>query len=175
MSEVDTIDVKDALAATQTVATISKLIKTIGLPTDAKSAATDATSVTLEQVLKQISASVQILTTDVIPNGASSLTPKFAKISVASSGDNTLVAAVTSKKIRVLAYNIMASAGVNAKFQSGAAGTDLTGLKYFDAAGSGICAPFNPAGWFETATATLLNINLSAAITIGGELVYVEV
>jgi hypothetical protein len=112
--------------------------------------------------------------TNVIMDDLTALTPKFAKIAAASSGDNTVVAAVTSKKIRVVAYNFMANGTVNAKFQSGASGTDLTGLKYL-IVNTGIVAPFNPVGWFETAANTLLNVNLSAAVAIGGELVYVEV
>lgn len=113
--------------------------------------------------------------TDAIYNNETALTPKFAVISAASSGNNTLVASVSGKKIRVLAYNFMGNGAVNAKFQSGASGTDLTGLKYIAAAGGGLCAPYNPLGWFETAATTLLNINLSGAIAVGGELVYVEV
>lgn len=112
--------------------------------------------------------------TSTVYDGNNALTPKFAKISVSSSGDNTLVAAVPSKKIRVLQYNLLSNGGVNAKFQSGASGTDLTGLKYL-VANSGICAPFSPVGWFETAAGTLLNLNLSGAIAVGGELTYVEV
>lgn len=115
------------------------------------------------------------LATDAIQNGLTALTPKFAAIAASSSGNNTLVAAVTSKKIRVLAYNFMANGAVNGKFQSGASGTDLTGLKYMDGAGAGIVAPFNPIGWFETGSNTLLNLNLSGAVAVGGELVYVEV
>jgi len=114
------------------------------------------------------------LATDVIYNGTTALTPKFAKIAASGSGNNTLVAAVTSKKIRVLAYNFISNGTVNAKFQDGAGGTDLTGLKYC-VANMGLVAPFNPAGWFETSANTLLNLNLSAAIAVGGELVYVEV
>lgn len=113
--------------------------------------------------------------TDTVKQGATSLVPKFAVISASTSGNNTLVAAVASKKIRVLAYNFIGNGAVNAKFQSGAGGTDKTGLKYIAAAGGGICAPFNPVGWFETATNTLLNLNLSGAVAVGGELVYVEV
>lgn len=112
--------------------------------------------------------------TTTVYDGSTALTPKFAKIAAASSGDNTLVAAVTSKKIRVLAYNFIANGTVNAKFQSGASGTDLTGLKYC-VANMGICANYNPVGWFETASNTLLNLNLSGATAVGGELVYVEV
>jgi hypothetical protein len=113
--------------------------------------------------------------TDAIYNSTTSLTPKFATIAASSSGNNTLVAAVTSKKLRVLAYNFIGNGAVNAKFQSGASGTDLTGLKYIAAAGGGICAPFNPVGWFETGAGVLLNLNLSGAVAVGGELVYVEV
>lgn len=101
--------------------------------------------------------------------------PKFAKIAAAGSGNNTLVTAVTGRRIRVLAYNLIGNGAVNAKFQSDASGTDLTGLKYIAAAGGGICAPFNPAGWFETAAGKLLNLNLSGAVAVGGELVYVTI
>jgi|GEM_PF-1635448 len=112
--------------------------------------------------------------TSVLYDGTTALTPKFAAISASASGNNTVVSAVTSKKIRVLAYNFIAAGTVNAKFQSGAGGTDLTGLKYC-VANSGLVAPYNPAGWFETASNTLLNLNLSAAVAVGGELTYVEV
>jgi hypothetical protein len=114
--------------------------------------------------------------TSTVYNGTTALTPKFAIIQESSSGTNAVVAAVTSKKIRVLAYNMIAAGSVNAKFQSDGAGTptDLTGLKYM-VVNSGICAPFNPAGWFETASGLSLDLNLSAAIAVGGELVYVEV
>jgi hypothetical protein len=114
------------------------------------------------------------LNTKSMVNGATTVTPKFAAIAASTSGNNTLVASVSGKKIRVLAYSFIANGTVNAKFQSGASGTDLTGLKYCVANG-GIVAPFNPLGWFETAATTLLNLNLSAAIAVGGELVYVEI
>jgi hypothetical protein len=114
------------------------------------------------------------LSSSALYDGTTALTPKYATIAASSSGNNTLVSAVTGKKIRVLAYNFIAGGTVNAKFQSGAGGTDLTGLKYC-VANSGLVAPFNPAGWFETASNTLLNLNLSAAVAVGGELVYVEV
>lgn len=114
------------------------------------------------------------LNTKAMLDGATTITPKFAVIAASTSGNNTLVAAVASKKIRVLAYNFIANGSVNAKFQSGAGGTDLTGLKYCVVNG-GLVAPFNPVGWFETAVNTLLNLNLSAGVAVGGELTYVEV
>lgn len=115
------------------------------------------------------------LATDTIQNGTTALTPKYAKISASSSGNNTVVAAVTSKKIRVLGWNLVGNGAVNAKWQDGAGGTDLTGLYYVAAAGGGISVPFNPVGWFETSSNTLLNLNLSGAVAVGGSLCYVEV
>jgi len=110
----------------------------------------------------------------VATGGSGVSTAKFAPIAVSSSGNNTLVAAVTGKKIRVLGYNLIANGSVNAKFQSGAGGTDLTGLKYL-VVNSGISVGYTPTGWFETAAATLLNLNLSAAVAVGGELIYAEI
>lgn len=100
---------------------------------------------------------------------------KRVAIAASSNGNNTLVAAVAGKRIRVLAYNLSAAGAVNAKFQDGAGGTDLTGLKYFAAAGAAASGPFNPLGWFETSTNTLLNLNLSSGVAVGGELVYAEI
>lgn len=102
------------------------------------------------------------------------ITPKYASIAVSSSGNNTLVAAVTSKKIRVLSLWLTSNGSVNAKFQSGAGGTDLTGFAYL-VVNTGFVLPFNPVGWFETASNTLLNLNLSAGIAVGGSLTYVEI
>ena len=102
------------------------------------------------------------------------VTPKFVAIAASASGNNTILAAVTSKKIRVLAASFISNGTVNAKFQSGAGGTDLTGL-YYLVVNSGAILPYNPAGWFETASATLLNLNLSAAIAVGGSITYIEV
>ena len=102
------------------------------------------------------------------------VTPKYAALALSASGNTTVVAAVTSKKIRVLAAVFMAAGTVNLKFQTGTGGTDLTGLFYM-VANTGASLPFNPAGWFETGSGVLLNANLSAAVAIGGCLTYIEV
>ena len=107
-------------------------------------------------------------------NSGNPIATKFAAISAASSGNNTIVSAVADKKIRVLSLVLSASASVNAKFQSGASGTDLTGL-YYLAANGGVVLPTNQHGWFETAASALLNLNLSAANAVGGCLTYIEV
>ena len=100
---------------------------------------------------------------------------KRVAIAASSSGNNTLVAAVTGKRIRVLQYLLMASGAVNAKFQSGAGGSDISGLHYFDANGAGAAPPWCPVGILETASGSLLNLNLSAAQAVGGWLVYQEI
>lgn len=105
--------------------------------------------------------------------GTTALTPKFAVITASSSGDNTVVAAVTSKKIRVVRFSLSANGTVNAKWKSGS-GTDLTGLFYMVANG-GAGGNYTPVGLFETGSNTALVLNLSGAVAVGGMLTYVEV
>lgn len=95
-------------------------------------------------------------------------------VTVAGPGNGTLVAAVTGKVIRVHQVLLSSSAAATVKFQSGTGGTDITGPMAL-AANGGFEASFNPVGHFETASATLLNLNVSAAATVGGWLVYSEV
>jgi hypothetical protein len=118
------------------------------------------------------------LATDAVQNGLTALTPKFAAVSVNSSGDNTLVAAVTSKKIRVLAIILIPAAATNIYLTSGAGGTAIfagSTNKANLAANSGFVLGFNPVGWFETASGVALVLNLSAGNAVGGTVVYVEV
>jgi hypothetical protein len=108
-------------------------------------------------------------------NHATNLPVNYAAISCASSGNNTIVAAGTGgQKIRVLACSLTASSAVNVKFQSGAGGTDKTGL-YYLAANGGFILPYNKLGWFETAADTLLNLNLSSGVAVGGCITYIAV
>ena len=124
-----------------------------------------------DRLTDNVGAAIQ---TDVILSDTTALTPKFAVIDAASSGDNTLVALVSSKKIRVLSLFMVAAGTVNARFESGAGGTALSGQMNL-VANSGFTLPFNPVGWFESGSGVLLNLELSAAISVDGCLVYVEV
>lgn len=99
---------------------------------------------------------------------------KYAIIDAATLGDNTVVAAVTGKKIRVLALFLVAAGAVTARFESGAGGTALTGQMVLAANGV-LTLPFNPEGWFETAAAALLNLELSAAVSVDGAVTFAEV
>jgi|TARA_R110002096_G_scaffold55026_13_gene141638 hypothetical protein len=102
------------------------------------------------------------------------LAPKFSAVSVAVLGDNTLVAAVTAKKIRVLAVTLITSAAVTVRFETGASGTALTGLMQIGANG-GFVLPYSEGGWFETNAGALLNLELSAAESVDGCVVYQEI
>lgn len=100
---------------------------------------------------------------------------KYAVIDAASSGDNTIVAAVSGKKIRVLAGSLtMTGTAVTIRFESGAGGTALTG-QMTPSQGSTISLPWCPAGHFETAAGALLNLELGGAQSVDGWLVYIEV
>lgn len=112
--------------------------------------------------------------TSTIWNTTTALTPKFAVITASSSGATQIVAAVSSKKIRVISFIFQCNAAVNVKFQSHVTPTDKTGL-FYNAANTGACGPYNPKGWFETISGEALDINLSGAVAVGGTLVYVEV
>lgn len=100
--------------------------------------------------------------------------PKYAVISASTNGNNTLVAAVTGKKIRVLACVIMSAGTINATFQSGAGGTALSGAFPLTAQ-AGMVLPLCEVGWFETAAGSLLNLSLSAGVLAAGVLVYQEI
>lgn len=98
---------------------------------------------------------------------------KYAVIAATTTGDNTLVAAVTGKKIRVLGLFMVASAALSARFEAGAGGTALTGVMPL-AQNQMFSLPLNEAGWFETTAAALLNLELSAG-ECHGAIIYQEV
>lgn len=98
----------------------------------------------------------------------------YATISASSSGANTLINAVSGKRIIVLSYVVVANGTVNVKFQSHITPTDLTGLEYL-VANTGVSAGYNPVGHFATIVGEALDINLSASIAVGGHVTYVTV
>lgn len=99
---------------------------------------------------------------------------KYAVIAHNTGGDNTIVAAVAGKKIRVLALFQVATGAVATRYESGAGGTALTGVMAMAANGV-LALPFNPVGWFETAAGALLNLELGGAVVVSGGVTYVEV
>ena len=98
--------------------------------------------------------------------------------SCAGSGNNTLLAAVASLKIKVLAFSLSTTSttAVTCIFQSGASGTELWRvlLQAPTACSTGANLATNlPAQLFETAVNTLLNLNLSSAQTIHWSITYI--
>ena len=112
------------------------------------------------------------LQTDAVMAGSSPLTPKFAALSETATGE--VIAAVTSKKIRVLAIVAVANVDGTFAFRDGAAGANLTGVMTVRQ-GGGFVLPFNPVGWFETTSGTRLDVVLSVVTQLSGSIVYVEV
>ena len=95
----------------------------------------------------------------------------YAPINATNSGNTQVVGAVSGKRIRVIAYAVIANATVSIKFQSGT--TDITGsMRVVE--GGGIAHAYD-GGLFQTAVGQALNINLSTNATVGGYVVYREV
>jgi hypothetical protein len=113
--------------------------------------------------------------TSTIYQNGTARTPVFVAIDAATSGDNTLVAAAgAGNKIRVHQLMLVAAGTVNARFESGAGGTALSGQMNL-VANTGFVLPYSPIGWFETAANTLLNLELSAAVSVDGVMAYTVV
>ena len=97
---------------------------------------------------------------------------------VSSSGNNTLVGAGTNKlKVYAFSLSIISTTAVTCIFQSGAGGTELWRVRLqtpTDVAGGANLAISPPAWLFATANATLLNLNLSAAVSVHWAVAYFD-
>lgn len=96
-----------------------------------------------------------------------------AAVSASSAGDNTLVALVAGKAIRVTSYVLVAAGDVAASIES-SGGRILGGPMSLGTTG-GVAAPFNPGGYFQTDVGEALVINLGGAVQVGGHLSYILV
>jgi len=94
----------------------------------------------------------------------------YAAIAASTLGDNTVVAATAGKKIQVERFVITSSGTVNAKWRSGT--TDISGLFYLVANSGATCPGFGAEYWLETVAGQALVLNLSAAVPVGGIVVY---
>lgn len=101
---------------------------------------------------------------------------KYAIINHNTSGDNTIVPAVTGKRIRVLQYTAGCDQNADIYFKSGS--TRITGPIFF-AASTSISASYGagtPAGLvalFQTEEGEALVMNINGAKTIGGHITYI--
>ena len=102
-------------------------------------------------------------------------TVKNADINATASGDTTVVALVSNKKIRVIAVGIFpVSAAVNISWKSGASTTKIQPGTY--AINEGFMLASLLPGWFmETDSGEALVINLSATANVRGFVNYIEV
>jgi hypothetical protein len=90
------------------------------------------------------------------------------KIDVSTLGDNTIVSAAMGSKIRVQHLFIVPDAPVIIKWKSGS--TDISGpMRLVASGGYGTSLEF---GVIETNASEALILNLSAAVSVGGHLVY---
>ena len=85
-------------------------------------------------------------------------------------GDNSLVAAVTNAKIRVLSVVVVSTSANSVKFRSATIDISAT---FPLAANGGFVLPFNEHGWFETNVSEALQLNLTAAAAVGTQIQYI--
>lgn len=105
---------------------------------------------------------------------AGNVTYKRAAISASANGDNTLIAAMPGKRIRVFQYLLMAASNVTVRFESNAGGTALSGVMSI-AGNGGQAPPWCPPGCMETDSGHLLNLELSSGVQVSGWIIYAEV
>lgn len=95
----------------------------------------------------------------------------YAAISAATgSAENTIVAAVASKRIRVTGYVVNAVTAVTVRWFSNT--TALSGAIALGATGSLVCPNDNTDGWFETAAGEALKMTLGGAVQVSGHIRY---
>lgn len=109
-------------------------------------------------------------------NDAGTAVPiKFVRVNATADGDNTIVAAVGGKKIRVLGYALTVTAAGTITVQNTQATPVLMAQFSLAAQGGVSYAGGLTAPAFETAVGTGVEINNPAGVDILGHLTYVEV
>ncbi len=101
------------------------------------------------------------------------LITKRVALELAGSGNNTVIAAVSAKKLRVFAYSLQAHGTVSSKLTDGAAGAQKTPLWKFQDR-EGVTEPNNGTMLFEGSANTALILNLSGAVTVSIAVTYTE-
>jgi hypothetical protein len=101
--------------------------------------------------------------------------PLYAVISASTdNGDNTIISADGTKKLRVLSYVLVTDGTAEVRWEGGAGGTALSGRMPL-VVNTGISSGFCPVGHFETATNTLLNLEITGTGNVFGHLTYIKV
>lgn len=101
----------------------------------------------------------------------------YTKVTTATSGNNQIVAGVANKKIRVVAYVLVADSAVSVYWADGT--TAVSGAMKM---ATGIPIPGNPMlfadgdgvqGHFETSQGADLTLNLSGNVQVSGHVAYI--
>lgn len=96
-----------------------------------------------------------------------------APVTFAASGDNTLVAAVAGKVIKLVRIFVVAAAATNLTFKDGAVA--LSGALPMTANGS-VTLDLSDSPWFSTSSVSNnLILNSSAAVQVSGTVYYILV
>jgi hypothetical protein len=118
---------------------------------------------------------VQFSVEDPVDSAGVTVPIKFAKIDATSDGDNSVVAAVALKKIRVLGYAFSVTAAGTVDFESDE-GSDVVLARFSLAANGGASYAGGidcPA--FETAAGSALFCTVGAGVDAKGHLTYIEI
>lgn len=97
------------------------------------------------------------------------ISPNTAVIAASASGDNTIIAANSTRGIKIWQYSFTTAAAVNILFKAGS--TALSGAYVYGGNGSDF-RMYSGMAWFECPPNTAFIINLSGAIAIGGTVQY---
>ncbi|MDR3582579.1 MAG: hypothetical protein P4L67_04870 [Candidatus Pacebacteria bacterium] len=157
-----------SIASAQTLATVT----TVGTVTNVTTVGTITNPVGVAAGTNLIGKIANADDVSTLYSGAVPTAPLYATFTASSSGNTQVVASSAGKQIVVLQWSATANGTVNVKWQS--ATTDISGLRYMiqyaSAGGS-----YSPIGRFRTASSAALNINLSGAVSVSGEVAYVLV
>ena len=98
---------------------------------------------------------------------------KRVSVDISTSGDNTIIPAVTGAKLRIVQILVSSNSSMDLFFKSGAL-TAISSIKYLPAKGV-INLPFNEDGHYETSEGEAFVVDLSSAKDVGVDVVYLEV
>lgn len=123
-------------------------------------------------------ASVRAITTpdmSTVYNGVTAIVTTIQNIAVGSLGFSTLIGTVAGQRIKVLQMNFVVQSACAVYAVSGSNAAPIWGSSvrplYFSATG-GIVLPYNPNGYFQSASGEGILINLSTSVSIGGSVTY---
>lgn len=165
MTPVDSAGTELALATEATLGTVHGHVDSI----DGKITACNTGAVTISGALPTGTNSIGSMTQSTKHD---SKTYATVTVLTASSGNNTIVAAVSGKVCKVHALSIQAEGTVTILIQNGAGGATLDRWSFQVREGAVKGFASAPACWFQTSQNTLLNMNLSAAIQTQINVIY---